>query len=104
MNQKQLAVVKENEFDIPLSSEIDSVEDSCLKECHFNCFDIFNYDCKYGNNFTIISNNEIITLTISGKSMNFYVLNKTIKIARQSGFIFNQINKLTTIFFRNYGM
>ena len=29
-----------------------------------------------------------------GKSMNLYDLNRKLKIARQNGFIFNQINKL----------
>ena len=35
-------------------------------------------------------------MIISGKSMNFYELNKKITVARPNGFIYNQINKLTT--------
>ena len=34
-------------------------------------------------------------MKISGKSMILYELNKKSEIARQNGFIFNQINKLT---------
>ena len=34
-------------------------------------------------------------MTISGKSMNLYELNNKLTVARQSGFMFNQINKLT---------
>ena len=48
-----------------------------------------------------ITNNEIINLTIMGKSMNFYELNKKLTIARQIGFIFNQINKLTIKIYSN---
>ena len=34
-------------------------------------------------------------MTTSGKSMNLYELNKKLTVARQNGFIFNQINKLS---------
>ena len=34
-------------------------------------------------------------MTISGKSMNLCDLNKKLKVARDNGFKFNQINKLT---------
>ena len=34
-------------------------------------------------------------MTISGKSMNLYELNKKLKVARPNGFTFNQENKLT---------
>ena len=38
-------------------------------------------------------------MTISGKSMNLYELNKKLTVARQNGFMFNQINKLTKKFY-----
>ena len=44
-------------------------------------------------------NNELIHLTIRGKSMNLYELNKKITVARQNGYIFIRINKLTVKFF-----
>ena len=41
----------------------------------------------------------MLNLTISGKSMNLYDLNKKLKVARQNGFIFNQINNLEIKFY-----
>ena len=38
-------------------------------------------------------------MTISGKSMNLYELNKKLTVARQIGFLLNQINKLTGKFY-----
>ena len=49
----------------------------------------------YGINLTNITSNEIIILTISDKNLGLYDLNKKLTPARQRGFIFNQINKLT---------
>ena len=48
--------------------------------------------------FTNITNNEKNILTYSGKSVTLYDLNKKLKVARQNGFIFNQLNKLTIKF------
>ena len=42
-----------------------------------------------------MTNNETINLTISDESLGLYELNKKLTIARQRGFILNQINKLT---------
>ena len=53
----------------------------------------------YEIKLTNIANNELINLTISGKSMNLYELNEKITVARQNGFIFIQINKLTMKFY-----
>ena len=38
-------------------------------------------------------------MIISGKSMHCFELNKKLTIARQKGFMFNQINKLTIKFY-----
>ena len=53
------------------------------------------YDIKLKN----ITSNEIFNLPISEKSMHLEDLNKKLTVARQNGFIFNQINKLKIIFF-----
>ena len=42
-----------------------------------------------------MNDNEIINLTISGRSMNLYELSTKLKVARYNGFIFNQLNTLT---------
>ena len=38
-------------------------------------------------------------MTISGKTMNLNKLNRKLKVAGHNGFTFNEINKLTIIFF-----
>ena len=47
MNENQLTVVKEYEFDNPLIQNIDSIIDKCYKDCHQNYFHTFNYVCEY---------------------------------------------------------
>ena len=42
-----------------------------------------------------------INLTIAGKSMKLYEINKQLKVARQKTFIFNQIKKLTKKIYSN---
>ena len=49
-------------------------------------------------NLKNIANNEIINFTVNGKNMDLYDLNKKLTIARQRGFLFNQILKLTIKF------
>ena len=99
MNESELYVVKEIKFDKPLITKINSIKDSCYRDWHNKYFHNFKYECIYDIKLTNITNNEIISLTISGKSMKLHYLNEKLKIARQRGFIFNQINKLTIIFF-----
>ena len=48
--------------------------------------------CEYDLNFTNITNNEPVNFTISDKSIGLYELNKKLTVARQNGYIFNQIN------------
>ena len=52
------------------------------------------YDIKLTN----ITHIKINKLTINGKSVNLYELNRKSKVARQNGFTYNPINKLTTKF------
>ena len=55
----------------------------------------------YNIKLTNITNNEIIILTISGKSMNLYELNKKLTVAQQNDFLINQQNKLTIKIYSN---
>ena len=95
MNENEIYVVKEYKFDNPLFEKIDSKIDSCYIGCHNEYFHTFKYDCIFDIKLTNITYNEIIDLTISDKSMNLYELNKKLTVARENGFIFNQINKLS---------
>ena len=76
MNGNELYVVKEYKFDNPLITKIVSIRNSCYRDCHNKCFHNFKYECIYDIKFTNITNNELINLTISAKSMNLYELNE----------------------------
>ena len=99
MNENEVYVVKEYKFDNPLITEINSMIDKCFRGCYNNYYHNFKYRCIYDIQLKNITNNEIINLTISDKSVILYELNKKLAVARQNGFIFNQINKLSIIFF-----
>ena len=101
LNKNQLTIVKEYEFIKPLIHKIDSIIDNCIKDCHNKYCHTFDHICMYDINLTNITNIEIINLTISGKSMNFYELKKNLKNARRNGFEFNQINELTLKIYSN---
>ena len=98
MNENEIKVVKEYEYYNPVITEIDSIIDESIKDCHNKYFhDTFDINYEYDLNFTNI-NNEIVNFKISDKTMGMYELNKKLTIARQRGFKFNQINKLTIKF------
>ena len=99
MNENESYVAKEHKFDNPLITDTGFITNSCFKDCHNNSFHNFNYECIYDIKLTNITDNELKTLTISGKSMKLFDLNKKLKVARQKLFIFNQINKLTKKFY-----
>ena len=95
MNENELYVVKKYRFDNPLITNIDSIIDNCYRDCHNNLFHTFRYVYIYDIKLTNITNNEIFNITISDESLGLYELNKKLTIARQRGFKFNRINKLT---------
>ena len=95
MNGKQLAVVKKYEIIKHFIHKIDSIIDNCIRDCHNKYFHTFEFKCAYDINVTNIKNNGIVDLTIVDKSMGLFELNKKLPVARQNGFIFNQINKRT---------
>ena len=88
-------VVKKYTFKNPVITRIHSITDECYRDCHNKYFHTFNYVCIYDIKLTNITNNEVINITISVESMNLFDLNKKLTVARQRGYIFNQINKLT---------
>ena len=95
MNENELYVVKESKFDNPLFHKIDSIIDSCYRDCHNKYFHTFKYVCIYDIKLSNITNNEIINISISADSMNLFELNKKLTLARRRGFRFLQLNKLT---------
>ena len=92
MNENQLTIGKEYEFDSPLITKIDSLTDNSIRDCHHKYFHTFDHICEYNLSFTNTSNNETVNFSISDKCMGMYELNKKLSIARERGFIFNQIN------------
>ena len=102
MNENQLTVVvKEYEFDNTPIQKIDSLIDDSIRDCHHKYFHTFDHICECDLNFTNITINEIVNFTISDKSLNLYELNKKLTIARERGFSFNQISKLTIKIYSN---
>ena len=101
MNENQLTIVKEYEFDNPLITKTDSIIDNSIRDCHNKYFHTFDHICEYDLNFTNITNNELVNFTISDKSMGMCELNKKLTMARGIGFKFNQINKLTIKIYSN---
>ena len=95
MNETELYVVKEYNFDNPLNTKRDSIIDSCYRDCHNKYFHTFKYKCIYDIKLTNITDNETINLRISGIRRNLYKLDKELKVAGHNGYIFNRINKLT---------
>ena len=90
MNKNQVTIVKEYEFDEPLTQKIDSIIDNCCRDCHKKYFHTFEYKCEYIINLTNITKNEKINITISDKIMRLFELNKKLTVARQNGFLFKQ--------------
>ena len=94
MNENHLTVVKENEFGKPLFHKIDFIIASCIGDCIIRYFYTFDHISVYDIKLTNITNIEILNLTFSDKSMILYELKK-LKVARQNGFVFIQMKKLT---------
>ena len=99
INENQLTIVKEYDFDKPDIHEIDYLLDDIIKDCRNKYFHTFENRLVFDVNFTNVSNNEEINFTITHRAMEFktefYGLNKKIKNARRHGFIFHQINNQT---------
>ena len=101
LKDNQLTFVKKYEFDNPPIQNIDFIIDNSIRECHNKYFHPFDHICENDLNFTNIGNNETVNFTISNKSMGWYELNKKLTVARERGFILNQINKLTIKIYSN---
>ena len=101
MNEIELYLVKEYNFVHPLIQKIDSLIDNSIRDCYKKYFHKFKYKLVYDINFTNITNNKSVNFTISDQIMGFDKLNKKLSIARENGFIFNQINKLTIKIYSN---
>ena len=94
-------IVINYEFDEPHIQMIDSITDNCIRDCQHKHFHTFDHICEYDLNFTNITNIESVNFTISEKNMGMYELNKKLTTARENGFLFNQINKLTIKIYSN---
>ena len=101
MDENQLTIVKEYEFDNPLITKIDFLIDNSIRDCHHKYFHTFDHICEYNLNFTNTSNNESVNFTNSDKSMGLYELNKKLTVARGNGVIFNQINNFKIKIYSN---
>ena len=82
MNEDQLTIGKEYEFDNPLIQKIVSIIDDCIRDCHYECFHTFDHVCEVDLNFTNIGNKETVSFRLSHKIMKLYELNQKLAIAR----------------------
>ena len=101
INESELKLVKEYKIDNPLIQNINSIISECYRDCHNKYFHTFDFICEYNLNFTNITNNESVNFTISDKNMGMYELNQKLTLAKQRGFKFNHINKLTIKIYSN---
>ena len=101
INGIELTVVKEYEYDNILIQNIDSIINKCYRDCYYKYFHTFSYECVYDINFRNKTNNEIVTLTFSGRNLGMYEINKKLTLAKQRSFKFKQINKLTIKIYSN---
>ena len=88
INENDLYLVREYNFDNLLYSEMYSVLDICFTDRHNNYFHKNKYECIYDINFKKIANSEMINFTVNGKNMDLYHLNTKLKIAQEKRFIF----------------
>ena len=95
MNENELYVVKEYKYNNPIITRTASIIGECYRDCHNRYFHTLKYVYIYDIKVTNILNKEVIKITISDESMNLFELNKKLTVARQRGYIFNQISKLT---------
>ena len=101
LNENQLSIVKEYEYDNPLFKDIDYILNICINDCYKNYFQPIRNICSYNIEFTNISDDNIINLTISDSYLTINELNKKLKNARNNGYIFSKLNKLSIKFY-NY--
>ena len=101
INGIELTVVKEYEYYNIIIQNIDSITNKRYRDCYYKYFHTFSYECVYDINFRNKTNNEIVTLTFSARNLGMYEINKKLTLAKQRGFIFKQINKLTIKIYSN---
>ena len=101
MNENEIYLVKDYKFDKPLIHKIDSIIDDCYRDCHNKYFLTFKYVCIYDIKLTNVTNNEIINITISDRSIGLFEINKKLTLGRERSFIIIQINKLTIKIYSN---
>ena len=86
MKENELYVVKEDKFDNPIVTDIDYIIENCFNDCSDNYFHEIKYECIFDFRPKNITNNEIINLTVSDKSVDEDGLNDKLKAVRQNGF------------------
>ena len=64
MNNNQLTIVKEYNFDNPLIQNINSIISECYRDCHHKYFHTFDFICEYNLNFTISKQINKLTIKI----------------------------------------
>ena len=87
INENELTIVKKYEFDNPLIQNINSIINTCYRDCHDKYFHTFKYKGIYNLNFTKVINNEIVNFEISDTSLNINELKKIKKCSTKRFYI-----------------
>ena len=99
LNENHISIVKEYAYDNLLFKDIDFILNICINDCYKNYFQPIRNICSYIIDFTNISNDNIINLTISDSYLTINELKKKLKNGRNNGYIFSKINKLSIKFY-----
>ena len=92
LNENHISIIKKYEYINPNIQEIDYILDNCIKDCYNKYFQPIRNICLYNNT---------INLSISDKYLTMIELNKKLTIARERGYVFNRINRLTIKIYNN---
>ena len=90
INENELTVVKEYEFENLPIQNINSIFTTCYMDCHDKYFHTFKYKGIYNLNFTNVINNEIFNFTISDTSLNINELKKNEKMLDETVLYLNK--------------
>ena len=82
MNENQLTILEENEFDKPLIHKIDSIINLSNGDCQNKSSQRLEYNCIYNIELKNIGMIEIVNLTITDKIKKLYEFKRNLKIAR----------------------
>ena len=87
MNENQLTMVKQYEFEIPLSYKKHSIIDIYFTDCHNKYIHLFENECVYYIKPTNFGNNERVNLNLLKKARSYINEKKISKCSAERFYI-----------------